>query len=131
MAMVDLDHFKLLNDTYGHQVGDDCLIQIGTVLKKFSKRPSDICARYGGEEFVLVWGDTPLEHAKQLTTTLLQEINALKIDNINSPIESYLTASVGLAAIIPSQSSREHELVGKADSMLYRAKERGRNRVES
>jgi len=131
MAMVDLDHFKLLNDTYGHQVGDDCLIKIGKVLKKFANRPSDICARYGGEEFVLVWGDTPLEDAKQLTTTLLQEINALKINNINSPIESYLTASVGLAAMIPSKGSHESKLVGKADSMLYRAKESGRNRVES
>lgn len=58
LAIVDLDHFKLLNDIYGHQSGDECLIKIGALLKEFASRPGDICARYGGEEFALVWGGT-------------------------------------------------------------------------
>lgn len=54
LAIVDIDHFKLLNDDYGHQSGDECLIRVGALLKELAKRPGDMCARYGGEEFVLV-----------------------------------------------------------------------------
>jgi diguanylate cyclase (GGDEF)-like protein len=131
LAIVDLDHFKLLNDSYGHQYGDECLIKVGTLLKSFHNRPSDICARYGGEEFALVWGDTPLEQAKQLSNRLLKHIAALNIANSNSPTESYLTASIGLAEIVPSSDRKEADLLGMADEMLYRAKMHGKNRVES
>lgn len=131
LAIVDLDYFKLLNDTYGHQSGDECLIRIGSLLKDFTSRPSDICARYGGEEFALVWGDTSLEQAKSLSTKLLKKIADLNIDNRNSPTESYLTASIGLAEMIPSVGVEESELISKADERLYRAKISGRNRVVS
>lgn len=131
LAIVDLDHFKLLNDRYGHQSGDDCLIKVGALLKEFAHRPSDICARYGGEEFALVWGDTSLEQAKQLSNELLRKIVGLNIQNHSSPTKNCLTASIGLAEIIPARGNEETELVGKADRMLYRAKESGRNRVES
>lgn len=131
LAIVDLDHFKLLNDIYGHQSGDDCLVRIGTLLKEFASRPSDICARYGGEEFALVWGDTSLAQAKQLSNKLLKQILALHIDNSDSPIDKYLTASVGLAEMIPNTGTGEGALINKADLMLYKAKDRGRNRVES
>lgn len=131
LAIVDLDYFKLLNDNYGHQSGDECLIKVGELLKKFANRPSDICARYGGEEFALVWGDTSLEQAKQISNGLLKKIVDLNIQNHNSPTMNYLTASIGLAEMIPAWGNEENELIGKADSMLYRAKENGRNRVES
>ena len=131
LAIIDLDHFKLLNDTYGHQYGDECLIKVGRLLKELANRPSDICARYGGEEFAFVWGDTPLEQAEKLSNRLLRKIVDLNIQNENSPTEKYLTASIGLASIVPSRGSQERELFSKADQMLYRAKERGRNRVES
>jgi diguanylate cyclase (GGDEF)-like protein len=129
LAIVDLDYFKLLNDTYGHQAGDECLIEVGKVLNKFSHRPGDICARYGGEEFALVWSDTPLEAAKSLAEKLLSKIVELHIPNKNSSIEKYLTASIGLYALTPSKNSSEIELISKADQMLYSAKETGRNKV--
>mgnify|MGYP000044141665 CR=1 FL=1 len=130
IAMIDIDNFKLLNDTYGHQAGDECLINIAKVIQRFNKRPDDLCARYGGEEFVLIWGDTSLEQGKQLANKLLKAIVALNIDNKNSPTQSYLTASIGLAQMIPSRVNNETELISKADSMLYQAKAAGRNRVE-
>lgn len=131
LIILDLDHFKLLNDTYGHQAGDDCLIKIATLLKEFVRRPSDICARYGGEEFVLVLGNTPLTQAKQLSINLLDKLVALNIENANSPIKSYLTASIGLATIFPNINHNESELISKADTMLYKAKNNGRNRIEN
>jgi diguanylate cyclase (GGDEF)-like protein len=131
LAIVDLDHFKLLNDTYGHQCGDECLIKIGELLKEFANRPSDICARYGGEEFALVWGDTSMAQAKKISDQLLKKIANLKIMNSESPTERYLTASIGLAEVVPTRGNEESCLVSKADSELYKAKECGRNRVES
>jgi diguanylate cyclase (GGDEF)-like protein len=131
LAIVDLDHFKLLNDTYGHQCGDECLVKIGELLKEFANRPSDICARYGGEEFALVWGDTSIAQAKKISDRLLKKIANLNIMNSESPTERYLTASIGLAEVVPARGSEESGLVSKADSELYKAKECGRNRVES
>ncbi|WP_417226230.1 diguanylate cyclase domain-containing protein [Amphritea sp.] len=130
LAILDLDHFKLLNDLYGHQIGDECLMQIGQLLKEFVSRPGDICARYGGEEFALIWSDTPLEQAERLSNELLSNIIALGIPNEGSPTENYLTASIGLAMSVPTEGSNERELIGLADSMLYRAKKSGRNKIE-
>jgi diguanylate cyclase (GGDEF)-like protein len=131
LAIIDLDHFKLLNDTYGHQLGDECLIRIAGLLGEFVARPGDICARYGGEEFALVWSDTSLQQAELLSKNLLKKIINLNIYNKNSPVETYLTASIGLAGMVPNRDSDEKELINKADNMLYQAKDRGRNRVES
>lgn len=131
LAIIDLDHFKLINDTYGHQFGDQCLIKIGELLKKFVNRPSDLCARFGGEEFVFILGNTPLKEAKELLASLLEEIIKLNIPNIHSPITECLTASIGLAEAHPHFGSNESELINKADNMLYKAKNKGRNRFES
>ncbi|OGQ91777.1 MAG: diguanylate cyclase [Deltaproteobacteria bacterium RIFOXYC2_FULL_48_10] len=130
LAIVDIDHFKLLNDTYGHQTGDKCLVKVGALLRDFANRPGDICARYGGEEFALVWGDTSLEAAKNLSSQILRGLADLKIPNIQSPTGKYLTASIGLSEMIPTSESDETELIGKADHMLYTAKKNGRNKVE-
>ena len=129
LAIVDLDHFKLLNDTYGHQAGDNCLVEIGKLMKLFANRPGDICARYGGEEFALVWSNIPLENSEALANKLLEKIAGLNIPNAKSPTESYLTTSIGLAEIIPDKSSKSGNLIAKADALLYKAKESGRNRV--
>lgn len=131
LAIVDLDYFKLLNDDYGHQTGDECLIKMGELLKEFVNRPSDICARYGGEEFALVWADTSLKQAKLICERLLTKIVELNIPNKNSATRNYLTASIGLAEMIPARKDKEHELIGKADRMLYKAKGSGRNKVSS
>ena len=131
LAVVDLDHFKLLNDTYGHQTGDDSLRQVASLLQESVNRPGDICARYGGEEFVLVWGDTPLEKARQLMTQFVKRLADARILNAPSPESDYLTASVGLAETVPTSDSDEHRLIEHADHMLYTAKQNGRNRIES
>lgn len=130
LAILDLDYFKLLNDSYGHVAGDESLISVAAELKKFANRPGDICARYGGEEFALVWADTTLAQARGLATQLLAKIAALSIANHGSKVEKYLTASIGLATLIPSRDNEVRELINQADRMLYRAKQRGRNRVE-
>ncbi len=129
LAIIDLDHFKYLNDTYGHQAGDDCLKSVGKILKKYVKRPSDICARYGGEEFSLVYGNTGLEQAKRLTRQLLNEIHSLNIPNKNSPIMPTLTASIGLATMQPNSDNSKTDLIKKSDESLYSAKESGRNKI--
>jgi len=123
--------FDELNDEYGHQAGDDCLIRVGELLKGFVNRPSDICARYGGEEFVLVWGDTTLQQARKLSEKLLKKIAGLNIPSKSSPVEKYLTASIGLAEMVPTGEDDEKTLIANADRMLYQAKNNGRNRVES
>ncbi len=131
LAILDLDYFKLLNDRCGHQAGDESLIKVAQLLKKFASRPGDICARYGGEEFAIAWSDTSLERAKRLVARLLKEIAQLRIPNNDSSVESYLTASIGLAEMFPSRKTDESQLISNADKMLYLAKENGRNRCES
>lgn len=131
LAIIDLDYFKLLNDHYGHQFGDECLIKVGKLLNTYANRPGDICARYGGEEFVLVWSDTSLKQAQQLSTDVLKKIVDLNIQNEDSPLKRYLTASIGLVEMIPTRGEDESTLICEADKMLYHAKHNGRNRVES
>lgn len=129
LAIVDIDHFKLLNDTYGHQAGDECLKMIGKVLKEFGRRPSDFCARYGGEEFAIILGNTNLLQAKALVDKVLKEIFSLKVPNKRSPTLPTLTASIGLTTMQPSDKYDESDLIKKADELLYLAKENGRNQV--
>lgn len=129
LAIIDIDHFKLLNDTYGHQKGDECLKKVGGVLKNYGKRPGDICARYGGEEFVVVLGNTSLDQSSVIIAKLLDDIRLLNIPNKNSPTSSTLTASMGLAVMYPQKSSFESDLIEKADRLLYSAKHNGRNQI--
>ncbi len=129
VAMLDLDHFKMLNDTYGHQSGDDCLVKISKVLAEFANRPGDICARYGGEEFVLVFGNSTTEQLTDIINDLQSKIRELKIPNENAPTSQYVTASIGVKTMVPDRNSSEKELLKAADKLLYSAKENGRNRV--
>jgi diguanylate cyclase (GGDEF)-like protein len=130
LAMMDIDHFKLLNDTYGHQYGDECLKKIATVLKKFAKRPGDISARYGGEEFVLVFGNSTVEKILPILHKLKAEIIDLNLPNKSSPTLPYVTITIGVATTYPSQESEKESLLEKADMLLYKGKANGRNRIE-
>lgn len=130
LALIDIDYFKLLNDSYGHQFGDESLVKLGALLKQFVNRPSDLCARYGGEEFVLVLGDRSLDQSLTHVNKLLKNILGLNIPNDKSPVCKYLTTSIGLAEMYPDNTNSENELIFNADSMLYKAKNSGRNKVE-
>ncbi|MDD5372862.1 MAG: sensor domain-containing diguanylate cyclase [Sulfurimonas sp.] len=129
LAIIDLDYFKALNDTYGHQAGDECLRKVGAVLKKFVHRPADFCARYGGEEFAIVLGDTTAENSFDMMNDLIDDIRALGIPNKNSSVIPTLTASVGVATMYPHTRGSKEELISAADKMLYNVKENGRNKV--
>jgi len=130
LAIIDIDYFKLLNDSYGHKAGDDCLKKVGQVIKGFAKRPSDIAARYGGEEFAIVWGDTSIDNAKEMMERLLESVRSLSISNPQSDTHKHLTVSIGLAELIPTRDSDESSIVALSDKMLYQAKQNGRNRIE-
>ena len=126
LAMVDIDHFKLLNDTYGHQKGDEVLVEFSAVLSDFCRRPGDLCARYGGEEFALIWTDIEHTEAVKLAEELLIQIERLQIVNEHSPTKPILTTSIGLVSLHP-QGMNELEILAKADALLYEAKQQGRN----
>lgn len=129
LAMIDIDYFKKLNDTYGHQAGDECLKAVGKILKKYGKRPNDLIARYGGEEFAVVYGGVDLPQAKLLLGQLLDEIRSLNIPNEKSSIEPILTISIGLATMYPNNENNESDLIKNSDKSLYLAKENGRNQI--
>lgn len=131
LALLDIDHFKLLNDTYGHPYGDACLVQIGEVLNRMTKRPTDMFARYGGEEFALIFGNSTTDQALVPVTKLLNEIASLSIPNEKAPTKPTVSVSVGLVTMFPGDENTEQELISAADGNLYKAKHAGRNRIIS
>lgn len=129
IIMIDVDHFKLFNDTYGHQAGDDCLRGVASALKDFARRPGDIAARYGGEEFVLVLTNATAEQTAMIAERVRDKIVELAIPHQRSSHGS-VTASFGVTSIIPSPKGGGPEtLLLAADQALYHAKKNGRNRV--
>ncbi len=128
LIMVDIDHFKKINDTYGHQNGDKVLAKIAETSQK-QLRCYDIAARYGGEEFVLVLPGTPLTGGTEVAERLREEVHALSFP---APMEKLkVTISLGVA-VFPSPLADDMEsLIRQADEALYRAKQNGRNRVET
>lgn len=129
LIMVDLDHFKLLNDEYGHMVGDECLRQVGKVLSKLTRRTSDMCARYGGEEFAIILGGSTTEYALDMAGKVMHEIAKLAFPHKASPVKSVVTASVGVATLLPHKHTEPLELLKAADTELYLAKSQGRDQV--
>jgi diguanylate cyclase (GGDEF)-like protein len=127
LILLDVDHFKSFNDTYGHQVGDEVLRTMGRILRQ-NIRQTDVVSRYGGEEFALIATETPLDLGIQLAERLRTSVE-------NTPLlvdgkEVSITASFGVAEF-PGDAEGFQDLVAKADSALYTAKELGRNRVMS
>jgi diguanylate cyclase (GGDEF)-like protein len=129
MILADIDFFKNYNDNYGHQKGDDCLIQVGKALKEIILRPCDIAARYGGEEFALLLPETDIEGAETVGERARQAILDLRIRHEFSNIASQITMSFGGAMLVPTQDNSPADLVVVADKMLYKAKETGRNKL--
>ena len=128
LLMVDLDHFKQVNDSYGHQLGDKVLQSIAWEIKG-SLRQYDSAARFGGEEFALLLPETTLKGAKLVAERLRQSINDIEFAGPLSGLK--MTVSIGIATI-PSDNVRSvSDLIRLADDALYAAKRNGRNRVEN
>jgi diguanylate cyclase (GGDEF)-like protein/PAS domain S-box-containing protein len=131
LVVLDVDHFKLYNDTLGHAAGDVCLQKVAQALQDHAARPTDLAARYGGEEFVLLFAETPAENAARLAEMIRAAVAALEIPNPRSTTSAWLTVSVGVATIVPTQLDAIDNLFVCADRAMYAAKAGGRNRVES
>ncbi|GHT86942.1 diguanylate cyclase response regulator [Betaproteobacteria bacterium] len=133
LLIIDVDAFKLFNDHYGHQFGDECLKAVARELEKNSHRPNDLVARYGGEEFGVILPDTMLEGAQLVAEAMRAGVEGLGISHSWSPVSSVVTISIGLATIIPPRGSEGgiSALIRAADDALYQAKEGGRNRVQA
>ncbi len=128
VLLVDVDHFKRVNDTYGHAAGDRVLIQVVRAMQG-CLRASDILGRYGGEEFGIVLPEADAEGAELVAARLLAAISSLTISSESGPIR--VTVSIGSASIVPETASELSKLFARADAALYRAKDLGRNRVTS
>lgn len=134
VAMLDIDHFKKVNDTYGHLAGDKCIKHIAKTIKSFLKRPSDDVFRYGGEEFAILMPATESAGALELMERIRKEIESVTVTY--EQIELSLTVSIGVASQViladsKDSESLDSELLDNADKALYLAKEQGRNRCLS
>jgi diguanylate cyclase (GGDEF)-like protein len=124
IIMLDLDHFKHINDRFGHQTGDEVLRKTCYIIKN-NLREDDICGRYGGEEFIIILPDTDCDEALKLAEKFRNDIDTAHILGDKTPV----TVSMGIASY-PQNAQWKQELVEKADQALYVAKELGRNRCE-
>jgi len=129
LILLDVDYFKLYNDRYGHQAGDDALRIIASTLKSCLRRPADLVARYGGEEFACILPETSYDDALQLAQELERRVREKHIVHESSSVNPSVTISVGLATREPNTSGDVQSLVGLADELLYQAKHTGRARV--
>lgn len=131
LLMIDIDHFKLYNDRYGHQAGDTCLQAVATLLKQRLSRAHDIAARYGGEEFVCLLPDCDLNGAKAKAEELRLAVAQLGIPHEVSPTAPHVTISVGVAVWLPVGDTAPEQLLADSDAALYAAKNSGRDRIWS
>ena len=130
LIMLDIDFFKLYNDSYGHLSGDFCLTQVAAVLRDRVRKSSDTVARYGGEEFAIILPETDLKEAAQIAIQLRDGIRALNIAHSASKLAcKIVTLSIGVASVVPQQSQFAVELIAAADAALYVSKQQGRDRI--
>jgi diguanylate cyclase (GGDEF)-like protein len=128
MMMVDIDHFKLFNDRYGHVAGDTCLRAVGETLSLVTLEEAVLVARYGGEEFALLLPGLDIERASTLANEARQAIEDLCISHSESPC-GHVTVSIGVESVMPDRYQEPAALIEAADTALYEAKRRGRNAV--
>ena len=129
IVLIDIDFFKIYNDVYGHQAGDDCLRKVAKCIAGSAKRPFDFAARYGGEEFVLMLYDLPHEHARTIPEQIRLDIMNLDIPHKGSTVADVVTVSIGVALASPGMGRSLAGTIQIADESLYEAKLAGRNRL--
>ncbi|NES06963.1 MAG: diguanylate cyclase [Okeania sp. SIO2F4] len=129
LILFDLDYFKLYNDFYGHQAGDNCLKQVAQAAKNVLNRPYDLIARYGGEEFVILLPNTNQQGASLIAELIQQAIRKIAIPHERSQVSSIVSTTMGIASIIPSSENSPDSLIAMADKVLYIGKQEGRNRA--
>ena len=130
LLMIDLDHFKAINDQHGHAVGDGCLIEVVRQLGAALQQDSQLLARYGGEEFVVLAPDLDAAGALELAAGIRLRIESCELTLLaGGSVPIRLTTSVGVATVVPTDSDQPGQLRDVADSALYEAKRAGRNCV--
>lgn len=126
LILCDIDHFKLYNDTYGHQAGDLCLQQVAQAISSVVNRPMDLVARYGGEEFVVLLPETDATGAAHIAEQICNQVRTLAIPHVRS-LRGHITLSAGVATKNPCVESEMKDLIETADQALYQAKQNGRD----
>ena len=128
LLMIDVDHFKLFNDTYGHPEGDACISRLGETLSGIAAETIGFAGRYGGEEFCLLLPNTTVARARHIGEMVRKAIVSLELPHVTS-IHQCVTVSVGVACTNPNGNQQPGDLIEAADAALYAAKHRGRNNV--
>nr|WP_232371229.1 diguanylate cyclase [Desulfogranum marinum] len=128
IILADIDHFKMINDTFGHHIGDKCLQHIAHILGSQARRAEDLVARFGGEEFVIILPGTSIEIAAATAERIRHSVQTAPFHTDESDFK--ITVSLGVAELSSRESETEEELIKKADKAMYHAKNSGRNRVE-
>ena len=129
LLIIDIDHFKKINDQFGHLIGDECLKRLSNLLKKEIKRETDTVARYGGEEFVVILPYTGLKDAVNIAENLRKKVMALDSQYGEAVVK--FTVSIGVTTCLPRPGISGEALIELADNAMYTAKNSGRNRVET
>lgn len=129
VAMIDADHFKQLNDRYGHAAGDAAIRALADQVRVFTRRPLDVACRFGGEEFAVIWYDCGAEEGQALASQLRETIARSPVVHEGQAIA--MTVSIGLAQLVPDEGQSLALALASADAALYAAKASGRNRVAS
>lgn len=129
LVIMDVDHFKMYNDAYGHQRGDKCLAAVARTVSTCVARPTDVVTRYGGEEFAVILPGTGEAAALEIAERMRAAVERLHLTHATSPVSTYVTLSLGTASCVPGRGARASGLIQAADAALYKAKSAGRNRV--
>jgi diguanylate cyclase (GGDEF)-like protein len=129
VLMIDIDHFKLYNDHYGHPAGDACLQKVAQCIQSSLQRPKDLLGRYGGEEFIVFLTDTDHWDSVHVAERIRQNIEALDLEHCKSPTSSAISLSIGGAVSMQTTGRSLEQLIILADKSLYEAKKMGRNTV--
>ncbi|PKO30565.1 MAG: diguanylate cyclase response regulator [Betaproteobacteria bacterium HGW-Betaproteobacteria-9] len=129
VIMIDIDFFKLYNDSHGHLKGDECLKKVAAALQRGIHRPADLLVRYGGEEFMALLPDTDPEGALSVAMTMKEMVERTELQHGSSMASPHVSVSIGIATARPGEGMPVEMLIAAADQALYRAKQEGRNRI--